>query len=82
MCSMTIITTLTREEARMAGLKIEAKLGRKFTPDEWRFWEPFLRLFGPVEVLSVEEIEAPSVEDAVLELGGQQLLLGRSEVWR
>lgn len=66
----------------MAGLTVEAKLGRKFTPEEWRFWEPFLRLFGPVEVLSVEDQKAPAVEDAAPELGGQQLLLGRKELWR
>ncbi len=81
MCAIVTIVTLTREEAKMAGLQIEAKLGRKFTPDEWRFWEPFLRLFGPVEVLSVEDA-VPEVLEIEESRQAGQLLLGRKEMWR
>ncbi len=81
MCSITSIVTLSKEEAKMAGLQVEAKLGRKFTVEQWRFWEPFLRLFGPVEVLSVEDAVPEVLEIEVPRQAGQ-LLLGRKEMWR
>ncbi len=63
-------------------MAVESAVGRKFTREQWRFWEPFLRLFGPVEVLSVEDVEPASVEDDAPASGGEQMLLGSRAMWR